>query len=218
LHGGVHRYAAKVSPQIDTARAEKDRFRMKTKYYKILEGTMGKILITLVIVLSFVGTAAAETYKWIDGKGTINFTEDYSQIPKKYRKKVRIIGDVSGETPSMVTSGTEEKSNDQARKPAAGNSENGSIEKQEKKNFYGGKSGEAWKYEFSKLKAEIQNIQAQINEKRSRLNNTANLTRAQYLGIEYSIKDLETKQAELQDRQNTLDSAASQAGVPYELR
>lgn len=48
---------------------------------------MGKMLITLVIVLIFVGTAAAETYKWIDGKGTINFTEDYSQIPKNIAKK-----------------------------------------------------------------------------------------------------------------------------------
>jgi len=30
LRGGVHRYAAQASPQIDTARAKKNRFRMKT--------------------------------------------------------------------------------------------------------------------------------------------------------------------------------------------
>jgi hypothetical protein len=30
LRGGVHRYAAQVKPLIDAARAEKDRFRMKT--------------------------------------------------------------------------------------------------------------------------------------------------------------------------------------------
>jgi len=30
LRGGVHRYAAQVTPQIDTASAEKDRFRMET--------------------------------------------------------------------------------------------------------------------------------------------------------------------------------------------
>ena len=179
---------------------------------------MSKMLITLVIVLIFVGTAAAETYKWIDNKGTINFTEDYSQIPKKYRKKARKIGDVSVDTSSTVTSGTEEKPNGQTKKPAAGTTENGSTDKQVKKEFYGGKSGDAWKTEFSKLKDEMKNVQAQISEKRSRLNNSANLTRAQYLATEYSIKDLETKQAELQDRQNSLDSAASQAGVPYELR
>jgi hypothetical protein len=30
LRGGVHRYAAQASPQLDAARAEKDRFRMET--------------------------------------------------------------------------------------------------------------------------------------------------------------------------------------------
>ena len=30
MRGGVHRYAAQASPQIDTARTEKDRFRMET--------------------------------------------------------------------------------------------------------------------------------------------------------------------------------------------
>jgi hypothetical protein len=30
LRGGVHQYAAQVKPQIDAARAGKDRFRMKT--------------------------------------------------------------------------------------------------------------------------------------------------------------------------------------------
>jgi hypothetical protein len=30
LRGGVHRYAAQVTPLIDIARAKKDRFRMKT--------------------------------------------------------------------------------------------------------------------------------------------------------------------------------------------
>jgi len=30
LRGGVHGYAAQASPQIDAARAKKNRFRMKT--------------------------------------------------------------------------------------------------------------------------------------------------------------------------------------------
>jgi len=32
LRGGVHRYAAQASSQIDAAMAEKNRFRMKTNY------------------------------------------------------------------------------------------------------------------------------------------------------------------------------------------
>jgi hypothetical protein len=179
---------------------------------------MGKMLVSLVIVLIFAATAGAETYKWIDDKGTINFTENYSQIPKKYRKKARVIGDVSVGTPDAATTGTEEAVNGQPSKPAVGSAESGSSEKQEKKSYYGGKSAEAWKVEFSKLKTEMQNVQAQLSDKRSRLSNSANLSRGQYLSIEYSIKDLETKQAELDDRQNALEAEASQAGVPYELR
>jgi len=41
LRGGVHRYAAQANPQIDTARAEKNRFRMKTNY--IIEAITGSI-------------------------------------------------------------------------------------------------------------------------------------------------------------------------------
>jgi len=34
LRGSVHGYVAQASPQIDAAKAEKNRFRMKTKYYQ----------------------------------------------------------------------------------------------------------------------------------------------------------------------------------------
>jgi len=36
LRGGIHRYAAQVNPQIDTARAEKNRFGIKTPQVRIL--------------------------------------------------------------------------------------------------------------------------------------------------------------------------------------
>ncbi len=43
----------------------------------------------------------AEVYKWIDGKGTIHFTDDYSNIPSSYRKqlKVEIRRDIQGQEP-----------------------------------------------------------------------------------------------------------------------
>ncbi len=36
LCGGVHRYAAQASPQIDAARAEKNRFRTETNYGSLI--------------------------------------------------------------------------------------------------------------------------------------------------------------------------------------
>jgi prefoldin subunit 5 len=44
----------------------------------------------------------AEVYKWIDDKGTIHFTDDYSNIPSSYREqlKVEIREDIQGEKTS----------------------------------------------------------------------------------------------------------------------
>ena len=32
----------------------------------------------------------AEVYKWIDKKGNIHFTDDYSNIPSSYREQLKI--------------------------------------------------------------------------------------------------------------------------------
>jgi predicted RNase H-like nuclease (RuvC/YqgF family) len=178
---------------------------------------MGKTLFILVIVLLAAGQVTAETYKWIDDSGTLNFTEDYSKIPKKYRKKIQVIGDVT-ETPSNAATGIDEKSRDSTEKSTPVKNENVSADKQEKKVTYGGKSGDDWKAEFSKLKDEIKSVQDEIDAKKNKLSDPASLPRGQYLGIEYSIKELETNLSNLQKRKDSLDEAASRAGVPFELR
>jgi hypothetical protein len=43
---------------------------------------------TLSIIFFFIlsiSTAFSQTFKWVDDKGNIHFTDDYSQIPEKYR-------------------------------------------------------------------------------------------------------------------------------------
>lgn len=179
---------------------------------------MDRILFTLVIFLMAAGPVTAETYKWIDDRGTINFTEDYSQIPKKYRKKARRIGEFREDTPSVSTSGKDETKNIQTKKDADGNTDAGLTEKQKKKVSYGGKSDDAWKTDYKKLNAEINDVQTQIDERRARLSNSGNLTRARYVGIELEIKDLDERMTGLRSRLSALDDAASIAGVPYELR
>jgi hypothetical protein len=42
---------------------------------------------TLLLLGMFAGTVGAETYSWVDSSGTVHFTEDISQVPKKYLKK-----------------------------------------------------------------------------------------------------------------------------------
>jgi hypothetical protein len=44
-------------------------------------------LILLILLPSSMGLA--ETYRWVDEKGTINFTQDYESVPGKYRDQVK---------------------------------------------------------------------------------------------------------------------------------
>jgi len=51
---------------------------------------MKKLLIFLILLL-FISPANAHTfYKWVDEKGIVNYTDDYSNIPPAYRNRVEI--------------------------------------------------------------------------------------------------------------------------------
>jgi len=53
-----------------------------------------KILILSFILVNYNIIANAQIFKWVDEKGVVNYTDDYSNIPKKYIKNVEKI-DVS---------------------------------------------------------------------------------------------------------------------------
>jgi len=49
-------------------------------------------MVLSIVIFSFLlifQTAHAEIFKWVDEKGTVNFTEDPATIPEKYREKVK---------------------------------------------------------------------------------------------------------------------------------
>jgi hypothetical protein len=50
--------------------------------------TMMVVLMTILFGLLFISQLSyAETYKWVDEKGTVHFTDDPATIPEKYRDK-----------------------------------------------------------------------------------------------------------------------------------
>ena len=50
-----------------------------------------KNIIILLILLPFCSPVyAAIAYKWVDGKGVVNFTDDYNKVPSEYHDRVRI--------------------------------------------------------------------------------------------------------------------------------
>ncbi len=56
--------------------------------------TIGLLTISLLV--------HGEVYKWIDDKGDVHFTDDYSSIPEKYRSLADTQQDPKGTSPSSV--------------------------------------------------------------------------------------------------------------------
>jgi len=180
---------------------------------------MQKVTIfTLLLLGMFAGTVVAETYSWVDSSGTVNFTEDISQVPKKYLKKVRVRGDMSPAVPDAVENSAESPAGAGTVSPAPV-AEKAPVESSEKPEIlYGNKSGKSWKADFDILRAEIGATDDQIAELNSRLGDTSKMSRTDYLGVQSSIRNYQFRRGELEKKLNTLKDQATQAGVPGEFR
>lgn len=63
-----------------------------------------KSIMMLLLVAVLAQPAMGETYRWIDERGTVNFTEDPGKVPKKFRKKVTVISDPGSVSPEVTES------------------------------------------------------------------------------------------------------------------
>jgi hypothetical protein len=63
----------------------------KTSERGRIMGTLGKMALTVIMLVSLLisQSSNAETYKWVDEKGTVHFTEDPATIPEKYWDKAK---------------------------------------------------------------------------------------------------------------------------------
>ncbi len=174
-------------------------------------------IFVVAIVLLFAVPVFAETYKWVDDRGTVNFADDLGSVPKKYRKKVKVLGGDEGNAPQVTeieepTKGKakgEEKKGEPKESAAAG-------KENKKKAIYGGKDEAAWKSDFGKLKADIKAAENQLTDTNARLNDPSKMSRSEYLTLQYTVKDIEYRLTELRKKLDALNDAAAKAGVPPE--
>jgi hypothetical protein len=68
---------------------------------------MRKLIFILSFLLIFTSSASATIYKWVDEKGVVNFTDDYSNVRPDYRNKVEEvnIAKMGPSTPSNAPPG-----------------------------------------------------------------------------------------------------------------
>ncbi len=177
---------------------------------------MNKVIGMLIMIVFLAASVQAATYRWMDDQGTINFSEDPGNIPQKYRKKAKIVGD-EDDVEAVIEKkevGNGGKSLDPAEPQAAA-----PAEKQEKKKeVYGGKDATAWRTEFSRLGGELKSVEEQLGSKRTLFSDSSKLSRAQYKSLQYEIKNLEQLRDDILAKIKSLHNEATREGVPAELQ
>ncbi len=162
----------------------------------------------ILLSLLFAGPVSAVTYTWTDDRGAIGFTEDLGTVPKKYRKKARILGEEDNSSSPAVESGSKKDSAAPVRLSPEG----------VKKKSYGGKDEAYWIQELSKARDELQRIRAQIEAINARLSNTAQMSRSEFKSLENTKRLLEEQESAARKQLDKLLESAGKAGVPPDLR
>jgi predicted RNase H-like nuclease (RuvC/YqgF family) len=165
---------------------------------------MGVLCLVLLPVAS-----RAELYRWVDDKGTINFTEDFQSIPKQFRTSAQSTDDVIS---------TEPAPSEPAGEKAVEQFDDGSRKGSAVVPRYSDKRGEEWRDELRQARAEVKAYQDHLEMKRRMLADTSRMGRREYLGLQNDVKELEVKVDELRGRLDRLERAADRAGVPANFR
>lgn len=178
-----------------------------------------KSVVVMVWLLLWAFPLMAETYSWVDDNGTVNFTEEYSNVPKKYRTKAVKRGDMSI-TPSaqQVPADTvSEKKSSGPAKPAVQNDVTGLSSGSE---LFGGRKIEEWKREFDALENELKKLDSKTKE--------AEVERGAFARGGYSREDIQRQNEKLKaatnayneaiERYNQLMESAKKAGVPITVK
>jgi hypothetical protein len=151
----------------------------------------------------------------LDDQGTVNFTEDPGNIPQKYRKKAKIVGE---EEPTVDAVKEEAGSREKAPESAETKG-TAPLEKQEKKKaVYGGKDESAWKAEFAQVRGELKSIDELLTSKKTLFSDPSKLSRTEYKTLQYEIKSLEQRWNDTLEKLKGLRSAATREGVPAEIQ
>jgi hypothetical protein len=157
---------------------------------------MKKMLVLLLVLYPL--SAMAVTYEWTDQSGTVNFTEDLGKVPKKYRKKVKVLGADEGAAPQVID------------EPVKGKSKETAVQKE--KNAPG-KGETGLRGEYAVAKANLQATEDELAELRRRVADTSKMSRTEYLSLANTIKQEEFRAQEQKRKVESLREAAKKAGV-----
>ncbi len=177
------------------------------------------VLVVLVVTILWVPITYGATYRWVDEKGVVNFTDDPDKIPPRYLKKARKITDL----PLSAPSGSSQQGRGSEPPPRVGGTGGSS---QQAPPLIGGEDEQAWRARFSSLREEIKALREGLPKKeeelvqlrRKRVIYKGAQERVAYYAKKEEIEQDEARIKELEAQLAALDQEAAKAGVPLEWR
>lgn len=174
-----------------------------------------KMIFVVAVMLLCAAPLLAETYTWEDEAGTVNFTENYSSIPVKHRKKARKLGEMGSETssaPPVVVNG--KKAPALSTVPAA----SGVSPVSEANGLFGGKKPEAWQQEMRPLYGEVKRLEQQLAELESLIRKPVGISKSRIDGLPQEFRETQKQYNQTLKQYNSLNDEANKVGLPVEFR
>lgn len=172
-----------------------------------------KTFVCAGFILMLVAQSHAETYSWVDDSGTYNFTEDYSRVPKKYRKKVKRRDDIQQDVSPQVSPNTEKpvKQTEKTDAKTPASTEGG-------KELYGGKSRAEWRKEMDAREAELSSIEQRMDQMRKQSNDPKGISKAQFDALKKEYDDTRATYEQKYKSYNELIETVRKAGLPVDIK
>jgi hypothetical protein len=164
---------------------------------------MKKLLVVLLLLYPL--SASAVTYEWTDHAGTVNFTEDLGKVPKKYRKKVKVLGADESGTPAIIENS--EPAKEKAKEL---------LTPKEQKPLHP-KAEATFRNDYLNTRANLQATEQETTILRARLADTSKLSRSEYLSLQNSLKQNEYRIEELKRQLELIRGKADKAGISLGL-
>ncbi|MGB4598553.1 MAG: DUF4124 domain-containing protein [Trichlorobacter sp.] len=179
--------------------------------------------LVLMLLLALPLQVSAEIFSWTDAAGTVHFTEDLGNVPKKYRAEA--IRRASGEDMTAPASAAApEATLPQAapatapKQPAASQATAAADPTVTPATRFGGRSGAEWQAEFRSLRQKLAQIEQQQEQlRKDGGDGTKALSSQQIAEINLRNRQLSGEYEATRLRFNQLVEQANQAGLPGEF-
>jgi hypothetical protein len=174
-----------------------------------------KLILVVAGILMCAVQLRAETYSWVDDTGTANFTDDYSNIPAKYSKKAKRLGNIEAESPPVPTEVINKK---KAAQGSLAPVDTGPASAGEADGLYGGRKPSEWQQQMRQLFVEVTRLEQQLVELEALIRKPGSISKSRADGLPQEFRETQIQYRQALAQYNRLNDEANKAGLPAEFR